>query len=106
MIVNYRSARVSQPVPGIVRRILAHSSRVMLTEHRLEKGAILPIHKHPHEQLVYVLSGEIDLEMDGRSCKMAPGDSVVIPSDREHKAAALQAAVVLDIFAPAREDYL
>jgi quercetin dioxygenase-like cupin family protein len=106
MIVSHKSAKTTTPVPGITRRILAHSEKVMLTEHALEKGAILPEHKHPHEQLVYLLSGEILLEMGGELLKLLPGDSVAVPSNLNHKATALKESVALDIFAPARIDYL
>jgi quercetin dioxygenase-like cupin family protein len=106
MIINREKARVSRPAPGIIRRMLAHSSQIMLTEHTLEKGAILPEHSHPHQQLVYLLEGELLLEMSGQQQIIKAGDSLVIPSDAKHKVTAITAAVALDIFSPAREDYL
>ena len=106
MIVNYKSAKTTKPVTGITRRILANSSEVMLTEHELNEGAVLPEHQHPHQQVVYLLSGELLLDIDGRQFLMLEGDSIVIPSDAPHKATANQKCRVLDIFAPAREDYL
>jgi quercetin dioxygenase-like cupin family protein len=106
MIINHDSAKTTTPVPGIVRKILAHTGKVMLTEHTLQKGAVLPEHQHPHEQLVYLLSGELLLDVEGGQFKMLPGDSIAIPSNAVHKAAALKKSVALDIFAPARTDYL
>ena len=106
MITSYQSARVTEPCPGIFRRILAHSPRIMLTEHTLEKNAVLPEHSHPHEQLVYLLSGHLILEMGGTLLDMVEGDSLVIPPDVPHKVTALEQSVALDIFTPAREDYL
>jgi quercetin dioxygenase-like cupin family protein len=98
MIVSYASARVTEPVAGIMRRVLANSRNIMLTEHLLEKGAVLPQHRHPHEQLVYLLSGELLLEINGEQFLMKQGDSLVIPSNEK--------CCVLDIFTPSREDYL
>jgi quercetin dioxygenase-like cupin family protein len=106
MIVSYKSAKVSEPVAGITRRVLANSENIMLTEHLLEKGAVLPQHQHPHEQLVYLLSGELLLEINSEKLLMKQGDSVVVPSDAPHKATANEKCCVLDIFAPARTDYL
>ena len=106
MLVNYKSAKTTIPFTGIARRILANSSEVMLTEHELDEGAILPEHKHPHQQVVYLLSGELLLEIDGKQFLMLEGDSIVIQSDAPHKATANQKCRVLDIFVPAREDYL
>jgi quercetin dioxygenase-like cupin family protein len=106
MIFSYKSAKVSEPVAGITRRVLANSRNVMLTEHLLEKGAVLPQHQHPHEQLVYLLSGELLLEINGEQFLMKQGDSVIVQSDATHKATANEKCCALDIFAPARTDYL
>jgi quercetin dioxygenase-like cupin family protein len=106
MLVRHKDAKTTLPVPGITRRILAYSDNVMITEHSLEKDAVLPDHRHPHEQLVYLLSGEILLEVTGEIVKLLPGDSVAVPSNANHKATALKESVALDIFAPARKDYL
>ena len=106
MIASYKSAKITEPAPGIIRRILANSPEVMLTEHTLKKGAVLPEHKHPHVQLVYLLSGQFIIEMDGREHRVTAGDSFVIPSNISHKVTALADSVVLDIFTPTREDYL
>ncbi len=106
MIINHKSAKVTYPVPGVTRRILANSPKVMLTEHTLEKGAVLPNHNHPHEQLVYLLSGELIVEMGGEQLKVVKGDSFVIPPDVYHKVTAQENSVALDIFSPRRDDYL
>jgi quercetin dioxygenase-like cupin family protein len=106
MLIRHKEAKTTLPVSGITRRILAYTQNVMITEHALEQGAILPEHNHPHEQIVYLLSGEIILEMNGEHFILMPGDSVSIPSNVNHKAIALKESVALDIFAPARIDYL
>jgi quercetin dioxygenase-like cupin family protein len=106
MLVKHDECKTTTPVPGITRRILAYTKNVMITEHALERDAVLPDHKHPHEQLVYLLSGEILLEINSEQIRMLPGDSVAVPSNANHKATALRKSVALDIFAPARLDYL
>ena len=106
MFVSYKSAKTTQPVLGVTRRILANSPGLMLTEHILDKGAILPDHNHPHEQLVYLLEGEIIIEMNGQKLKVVQGDSLVIPSNVYHKVTALEKSRAMDVFTPARTDYL
>jgi quercetin dioxygenase-like cupin family protein len=106
MVINYSSAKTSKPVYGVTRRILAHSDNLMLTEHTLEKGAVLPDHKHVHEQIVYLLKGELLLEMGAERLNMATGDSVAIPSNVSHKVTALTKSIALDVFSPSRQDYL
>jgi quercetin dioxygenase-like cupin family protein len=106
MVLNYQSSKISHPAPGITRRVMASGRNLMLTEHTLEKGAVLPEHHHPHEQLVYLLAGTMIIEMNGAVIRMATGDSLDIPSEVVHKATALEPATVLDIFSPCRQDYL
>jgi len=106
MLISHKSVRATKPAPGITRRVLAHTEKVMLTEHTLEKDAILPDHQHSHEQLVYLKSGEILIEMGGEHFKLLPGDSLAVPPDVNHKVTSLKKSVALDIFAPARKDFL
>ncbi len=106
MIVKYESAKITRPFEGITRRMLAHNSELMLTEHSLVKGAVLPEHSHPHVQLVFLRSGKLTVEMAGEKFEVTEGDSFVIPSGVPHRVTAIEESVALDIFAPAREDYL
>jgi len=106
MIISYKSVKVTEPAPGITRRVLANSASLMLAEHTLEKDAILPAHSHPHGQLVYLLSGKLAVEMGDERFTAVQGDSFVIAPDIEHRVTCLERAVALDIFTPARTDYL
>jgi len=106
MITRYKTVSPSQPLPGVTRRVLAHSPSLMLVEHVLEKGALLPRHQHPHEQAVYLISGKMTMEIDGVEHEIAPGDSFVIAPEVPHKVAARERSVALDIFTPARADFL
>ena len=42
-------------------KTLVHGAKTLMAEFRLEQGAVLPRHKHPHEQTGYLVSGRIDL---------------------------------------------
>jgi 2-keto-3-deoxy-L-rhamnonate aldolase RhmA/quercetin dioxygenase-like cupin family protein len=47
-------------------------------------GAQLPYHKHPHGEAVTLLSGESELEVEGRRYRLRPLDNVYIPAGRPH----------------------
>jgi quercetin dioxygenase-like cupin family protein len=94
------------PEPGLLRRILAHNEKMMLVEHRMEKTWVGARHSHPHDQMVYVITGRLIFNCAGQEFEARPGDSFVIKGGIEHDARALEAAVVLDVFTPYREDYL
>ena len=92
--------------PGIFRKMLVSGARTLLTEFRLEKGAELPLHSHPHEQTGYLVSGRMVLTIGDEVNEMQEGDSWVIPGNVTHQATILADSVAVEIFSPVRDDYL
>lgn len=93
-------------VKGVFIKAAVYGRQTLLTEVKLEKGAVIPAHSHPHEQTGYLVSGQMDFLVDGTHIIANPGDSWNIAGDLEHGATALQASVVVEVFSPVREDYL
>jgi quercetin dioxygenase-like cupin family protein len=91
---------------GIRIKTLVHGERTLMSEFLLEGGRQLPSHDHPYEQAGYLVSGRIRLHVAGESRELGPGDSWCIASGVAHCADALEDSVALEIFSPAREDYL
>ena len=101
-----REGRVlSKPEPGLLRQVLAYGGNLMLVRHLMEKGWVGAKHSHPHEQLVYVVSGHIRFTGGGWTFEARTGDSFVVPGGVEHQASAVERSEVLDVFTPIREDY-
>jgi len=96
----------AQAMDKVTRKTLVHGSRTLMTEFKLEQGAVLPKHKHPHEQTGYLVSGRMDMTIGGETFPVAPGDSWCIPGDVEHSAVAHDNSVAIEVFCPVREDYL
>lgn len=96
---------MTTPEPGLRRQVMSTSDSLMLIRHRMDAGWIGKLHAHPHEQLVYIVSGSIRLTMQGTSYDLRTGDSILVPGHIEHEASASEASEVLDVFTPAREDY-
>ncbi|MEA3345170.1 MAG: cupin domain-containing protein [Chloroflexota bacterium] len=92
-------------LPGIQRRTLADGERLMITQVLISQGTELPAHSHPHEQISYIVSGELEMRVGDQSYHLRPGDSLLLPSGMEHSALALQDVVVIDTFSPPREEY-
>ena len=95
----------SAPEPGMQRQVLAYNQNLMLVRHRLSKGWKGTSHSHPHEQLVYVVTGCILFTASGKAIEMHGGDSLVVKGDVEHQATALEDSEVLDVFVPYRSEY-
>ncbi len=95
-----------QALPGVSYKTLALGAGMHLLEFHLERGADIPMHRHPHEQTGYLVSGKMTFVIDGETYEALPGDAWNIPGDIEHGVEVHEDAVVLEVFSPAREDYL
>jgi quercetin dioxygenase-like cupin family protein len=82
-----------------------HTENLTLGYWDAEKGAVLPMHSHLHEQITQVLEGKFELTIDGISKVYVPGQIVVIPPHIPHGGKALTDCKLFDIFCPVREDY-
>jgi quercetin dioxygenase-like cupin family protein len=104
-VVPSLDAGMSAPEPGLRRQVMCHSPAMMLVRHRMQRGWVGARHSHPHEQMVFVLSGRIAFEHPGGRFEVGPGDSFIVSGDVPHQASALEDSEVLDMFTPSREDY-
>jgi len=91
---------------GVTRRILAYNRDLMCVENTFVKGAVGPLHSHPHTQITYVVSGEFEFEIDGVCKTVTPGDSMLKTDSVIHGCVCRKAGILLDIFTPMREDFL
>jgi unsaturated pyranuronate lyase len=83
-----------------------HGSRVTFAVLEIEPHAELPEHSHENEQLGMVISGSVTFRVGEEERELGPGATWTIPSGTRHLVrAGAQGAVVLDVFAPAREDF-
>jgi quercetin dioxygenase-like cupin family protein len=96
---------VTSPEHGMHRQVLAYNQKVMLVRHQFSKGWEGQAHSHPHEQLVYVVTGRIQFHGGGKTLDLRAGDSLIVAGDVEHQASALEDSEVLDVFTPYRSDY-
>lgn len=66
-----------------------------------------PLHWHPHEQVSYVVEGEINFLMNGEQTRLGPGDMFLVPAGAPHTIQLLTVnARLIDCFTPIREDFL
>ena len=106
MFSTHDNGGYKESLPGIQQKTLVHGQKTLMVEFRLQKGAVLPKHKHPHEQTGHLVSGCMDLAIGSETRRQGPGDSWCIPGGMEHGATAVEDSVAVEVFAPVREDYL
>jgi quercetin dioxygenase-like cupin family protein len=104
--VHLDAIRAFELAAGVSGRPL-FGKGAMLNLIRFEPHAVVPRHSHPHEQLGIVLEGMQALVVDGETHELEPLEAYVLPGGVEHSAhCGPDGALVLDVFAPVREDYL
>lgn len=104
-VVRASDVEPVEMVPDVWRRTLAWGERLMVVQVTLEEGAVVPAHRHPHEQITYIVEGELSMDVEGRTYVLGAGNSLLFPGDVEHGATALKRTLVVDTFSPPREEY-
>jgi quercetin dioxygenase-like cupin family protein len=103
-IIQLHSIPIREIFPGLRAR-LVHTNFVTHSWVDVDAGASFPEHQHPHEQIVSVIEGELELVVAGQPHRLVPGVVFVIPPNVPHSGRGITACRVLDAFAPVREDY-
>jgi quercetin dioxygenase-like cupin family protein len=94
------------PAPGVTRQILGHGPDLMMVRLEFEAGAVGAVHHHPHRQVSYVAAGSFEVTVGGERATLGPGDCFYARADVPHGVRALEASTLVDVFTPAREDFL
>jgi quercetin dioxygenase-like cupin family protein len=100
-----REAPQDEMRPGVHRRVLGTTDRMMLTEFFLERGSEVPTHQHPHDQVGYVVQGQLALTVADETRLVVEGDSYAVPGGVPHRAMAQTDTILVEVFAPPREDF-
>jgi quercetin dioxygenase-like cupin family protein len=90
----------------LIGREMVVGDKIMLARVFLKKGAHVPLHQHPNEQVTYILEGALKFSIDGKEIVVGAGEVLCIPSNMPHEAWAVEDTLDLDIFDPPREDWL
>ncbi len=91
---------------GLKRQIMGYDGKIMLVKVKFEKGAVGEMHKHYHSQVTYVESGEFEMTIGEEVRTLKGGDSFYIPIKMMHGCVCTKPGVLIDVFSPAREDFL
>lgn len=90
-VLALHAARAQQP--GVRRTDLqrhdlsAPGREVIQTLVELDPGVLAPKHKHPGEEIIYVLEGTLEYEVEGRpTATLKAGEVLFIPAGTVHSA--------------------
>ncbi len=105
-------AEASQVTPikmpdGSLRQVLSYGDGLMLVQFTFDAGVASWSHNHPHEQVGYVVSGEIDFVMEGReTVRLRAGGSYYVPPNVMHNIVTYAPTILIDAFTPIRQDFI
>ncbi len=92
---------------GAERRVLSYGDNLMLVEFTFKAGVASWEHSHPHEQVGYVVEGEIDFSMAGYApVRLRRGGSYYVPANVKHYVVTYAPTILLDAFTPMRRDFV
>jgi quercetin dioxygenase-like cupin family protein len=100
------SAIPEETMNSLLSRQVIHTGLMTIARLRMKKGALVPVHQHPNEQVSMVESGILRFELAGREVLVRAGEVLRIPPDVPHLAEALEDSVATDLFSPCRQDWI
>ncbi|MGH9776268.1 MAG: cupin domain-containing protein [Candidatus Acidiferrales bacterium] len=95
-----------EKLSGALSRRMVSTERMTIARVFLKKGAVVPRHFHPNEQITMVMSGALKFIFDDHELVVRPGEILLIPADVPHAAEALEDTDDMDVFSPPREDWI
>jgi quercetin dioxygenase-like cupin family protein len=102
---NLSSLELQRIWDGVHGRVI-HGERLTLGVIELDANSVVPEHSHEHEQLGICLSGSLVFRVGDESRELGPGGTWSIPGNVPHEVhVGPKGAVVLDVFAPTRDDW-
>lgn len=91
---------------GMRRQVLGHGPDLMMVRVEFEPGAAGALHHHPHRQVTYVAAGRFEATINGEQRTLGPGDCFYVAEGLEHGARSVDGGTLIDVFTPARADFL
>jgi len=91
--------------PGVTAKI-ASGEKMMLALVTLAPDAVVPTHSHPHEQMGALVSGTMELTIEGETRVLSGNEMYFVPGGVPHAAkAGPGGAMALEAFSHPREEY-
>ena len=101
---RWDSLEVEKITEMISRKIISGDQQ-MWAQVSLKRGAQVPSHSHPSEQMIYVLQGALLYRVGKTEIVLQTGEVLHVPSGCSHQAVALDDTFELDVFSSPRSDW-
>jgi len=91
---------------GVSRQITGYDESIMMVKVKFEKDSVGSPHSHFHSQTTYVVAGRFEFTVGNEKKVVIAGDVVYMEPNIVHSALCLEAGMLIDVFSPARQDFL
>jgi unsaturated pyranuronate lyase len=95
-----------ETLSSTISRQYVMGAQSMLVKWDLKKGAVVPMHFHPNEQVTWITKGSVKVLSQGKEFIVKAGEIIIIPSNVPHEFHALEDTIDIDFFTPVRQDWL
>jgi quercetin dioxygenase-like cupin family protein len=102
---RFKDRQPVEMLPGVTRQMLSAGSGAMTVYLTVAKGAVVPLHTHPHEQIGYLAAGRCRFRIGDQEQILEALDAYSIPGNVPHGVTALEDCTFVDVFSPPREEY-
>ena len=102
--MNLKNINSKEIMPGFHGKMF-HGSQLTWAFWEVDEGASVPEHKHHHEQIMHIVSGEFEFTLDGKTKVYSSGDIVCVPSNHLHSGRAVTPCLLMDVFSPVLKEY-
>lgn len=100
---NVKELIAKEVIPGFNGKFV-HAETMSVAYWDIEGGSTLNEHTHKNEQIMNLIEGEFEMEIDGEILKLYAGAVVIIPSNARHSGRAITHCRIIDIYHPVRGD--
>ena len=104
-IINPEDCVRIDPSPGQVI-FASECEKMTLSIMEFDPHVVTPEHSHPHEQVGYMIEGEAEYVIDGRTFPVRAGQMWRLPGGVPHQVKVGDRPMrVVEVFCPVREDF-
>ena len=100
--IDAAKMKSAEPLPGWKGRFW-RSGTMSFAYYDFAEGSSIHEHHHPNEEVWTVISGELEVTIDGETAVAGPGGVAVVPSDVRHSVRALTSGEAIVANHPVRD---
>lgn len=105
-LFNIRQVEWCEDSNGMRSCVFKPSKNLTMQYWEIKPGAGAPLHSHPHEQLIYIKQGLLEVTIDDATFELSSGCFCHVPPGAEHAThnPGPESCINVDVFSPERED--